>query len=96
MADLIIRDQKVYIGQIDMTSYLQGLSLAGQKVAKDNTVLGSSTGLNRAGLETISFSYDGFFDAEGSDDAHYKMFTETTAKWTKPPISVAVTDGTDG
>ena len=97
MSTYIIQDQKVYVAHYDLTSYLDSVTIGGQKAAVAATALGATTELMKPGLETINFSYTGFFDGpDGADEIHEYLTNHATPAATPPPFAVCPTTGADG
>ena len=97
MSTYIIGTQKVYVAHFDLTSYLDSVTIGGQKAAVAATALGATTELMKPGLETVNFSYGGFFDGpDGADEIHDYLLNHATPAATPPPFAVCPTTGADG
>lgn len=83
----LLRDQKIFFDQYDLTTQSNSVNLAYSAAQLDNTTLGNDTKINTPGLKDATVSIAGFDDAGALDAGLFAEIAATAGK----PLSVCAT-----
>lgn len=90
----LIKDQKILLGQYEVTTDFRELTFTLGVEPQDNTRLNGNTRVTTPGLKTVSLSGTGYFAADGTsaiDDILNSLYGASDT-----PASVPAVDGTEG
>lgn len=94
MASLILQDCKLYVAGFDLSSDTNALAMDYAAEMQDATTFGNDTRVNAGGLKTIAFSYEGLWDADGTNEPDDVLFSRVGTQ--NVPISICPTTGAVG
>lgn len=97
MASTVIKDVKLWVDGYDLSGDHNALSLSASKDAVENTPFGVNSRTYSSGLRTVTYSLDGYFDANATDadepdDVFFVEYTDTANN----VLSIGTPPGTAG
>lgn len=93
MANQILRDCKLWVAQYDLSGKMNALALEYGVETRDDTVFGDDTKSSAAGIKTVSFAHEGYFDTGtgGADEVLYGKVGVADV-----PMSISPQSGAEG
>ena len=90
MPDVLMRDQRIWLGGYEIASTMNSISLARESELQDNTTFGQKTRTAVGGLETITFGASGNVDPQVVDQVLFEAIGVANQ-----PVSIAPLDAKD-
>lgn len=95
MATTTLTDVRLLTGGYEVTTDHNQLQLTRVKDAVDATTFGSSSRVYREGLKSASYSFAGFFDADGTDEID-DVYASELAGTSSNVVTIVAPDGSTG